>query len=385
MAELGLQSEAAGLNIANYLIGPMTELVTLMNKLAAGGPKAREAVEGMMNSKSPLVRGVAGFSNWANSGDAVYTGREVVGKIRGRGDMLPGANSPAEIEALRLAAILNPTGGGSPKTPKIKRTSTFDPEGDTLWAIQEAAEKLKRQGFDESERALEKQAADLEKLREKYLNLADPLLKFREQLEEIGKLRTLGEALGGLSEGDAQAAIDAVNKSMDDFVNKGNKANDIAKDLGMTFTSAFEDAIVGGKKFSEVLKGLEQDIIRIIMRKTVTEPLGNAVGELVKGFDWKSLIPSFDVGTNYVPHDTLAFVHKGEEIVPAKYNNGGSGGVSIVVNNTASGVTATPQVRENNGRLEIEVLVAQAISRDMARNGPITQGFSGMFGLGRAV
>ena len=31
--------------------------------------------------------------------------------------------------------------------------------------------------------------------------------------------------------------------------------------------------------------------------------------------------PSFDVGTNYVPEDMLAMVHKGERIVPEKYNN----------------------------------------------------------------
>lgn len=32
-------------------------------------------------------------------------------------------------------------------------------------------------------------------------------------------------------------------------------------------------------------------------------------------------VPSFDVGTNYVPEDMLAVVHKGERITPAKYNN----------------------------------------------------------------
>lgn len=32
-------------------------------------------------------------------------------------------------------------------------------------------------------------------------------------------------------------------------------------------------------------------------------------------------IPSFDVGTNYVPNDQLAYVHKGEAIVPKKFNS----------------------------------------------------------------
>ena len=32
-------------------------------------------------------------------------------------------------------------------------------------------------------------------------------------------------------------------------------------------------------------------------------------------------IPSYDVGTNYVPNDQLAMVHKGEAIIPKKFNN----------------------------------------------------------------
>lgn len=32
-------------------------------------------------------------------------------------------------------------------------------------------------------------------------------------------------------------------------------------------------------------------------------------------------VASYDVGTNYVPNDQLAYIHKGEAIVPAKYNN----------------------------------------------------------------
>jgi hypothetical protein len=36
------------------------------------------------------------------------------------------------------------------------------------------------------------------------------------------------------------------------------------------------DAIVGGKNFSEVLKGLAQDVLRIVTRKNITEPLANA-------------------------------------------------------------------------------------------------------------
>lgn len=60
---------------------------------------------------------------------------------------------------------------------------------------------------------------------------------------------------------DVVPAIDDVNK----------KTND----LQMTFESAFENAIVQGMKFRDVLDGVLQDLLRITLRKTITEPLGN--------------------------------------------------------------------------------------------------------------
>src|SRR5690606_5728738 len=45
-------------------------------------------------------------------------------------------------------------------------------------------------------------------------------------------------------------------------------------------------------------------------------------------------IPQYAVGTPFVPSDQLAFLHKGEAVIPAKYNpyNGGSGLGGNVIN-----------------------------------------------------
>lgn len=69
-----------------------------------------------------------------------------------------------------------------------------------------------------------------------------------------------------------------------DRVNSGmEKTKSLAEELNLTFTSAFEDAIVGGKGFSSVLKGLEQDIMRLITRQYVTKPLTEAFGKMFEG------------------------------------------------------------------------------------------------------
>ena len=53
--------------------------------------------------------------------------------------------------------------------------------------------------------------------------------------------------------------------------------------LSFTFSSAFEDAIVAGKDLRGVLRGLAQDIQRIILRQTITQPAGNWLASAITG------------------------------------------------------------------------------------------------------
>jgi len=61
------------------------------------------------------------------------------------------------------------------------------------------------------------------------------------------------------------------------------KATSAAEELGMTFASAFEDAIVEGKKLSDVIKSLEKDIVRLVTRELVTKPLADSITGFAKG------------------------------------------------------------------------------------------------------
>lgn len=102
-------------------------------------------------------------------------------------------------------------------------------------------------------------------------DMITPLEQFDNRLEYINELWRIGVI-------DIETYERATADAFDKAGAKINETNDIAKELGLTFESAFEDAIVSGKKFSDVLKGLAQDILRIVARKAITEPLGNAVG-----------------------------------------------------------------------------------------------------------
>ncbi len=131
------------------------------------------------------------------------------------------------------------------------------------------------------------------------------------------------------------------------------KSNSAAEELGLTFSSALEDAIVDFTSLRDVVKGLEQDLLRIGTRKLVTEPLANWATEMFKGMGsgggggfgdilgaifgggGQNLSGVFASGTDFVPRDGLAYLHRGEKIVPARESRTASN--SMVFNFTVNG------------------------------------------------
>lgn len=100
-----------------------------------------------------------------------------------------------------------------------------------------------------------------------------------------------------------------------------NSIVDAAKNAWNGAKGFFDKIGEGIKKAWDGLKGLAQET-------------GQRIGNFFSGNGFKTdsqvnarSVASFAVGTNYVPHDGLAYIHKGEAVVPAKYNqpfnNGG--------------------------------------------------------------
>lgn len=87
--------------------------------------------------------------------------------------------------------------------------------------------------------------------------------------------------------------------------------------------------------------------------------LGSAASALFGG------IPSYDVGTDFVPKDQLALVHKGERIVPAAENRPGFGGTS---HNYSINVTMPSGASRSTGQ-QFGREIARQLSIANARNG----------------
>lgn len=143
------------------------------------------------------------------------------------------------------------------------------------------ADKNKSQAIIEQSMAYEKaaeQAERLNKMTEDGEKLTESMRTAQEKYnDELEFYNTLLQG-GAITQ---ETFSRAAKKSMDDLseqTKKTNKLNDAARDLGFSFASAFEDSIIEGKKFQEVLLSLAKDIERIILRKAITEPLANAIG-----------------------------------------------------------------------------------------------------------
>lgn len=134
---------------------------------------------------------------------------------------------------------------------------------------------------------------------------------------------------------------EVVNTYLGNVTDKQKEANENAQMFGQIASSAFEDAVLEGKKFSDVLKGLAQDLLRLVLRKKVTEPLAQAAGNFLSG------LFSFDGGgwTGDGPRSGgvdgkggfMAVLHPREQVIDT--TKGGSAGGNVVINqyNTFSG------------------------------------------------
>jgi len=283
---------------------------------------------------------------------------------------------------------------------------------DTAWAAEEAAHLADTWG------AVNRQSTEwIEAGRALTAEMMTPIEQMNTQLAYMNELF----ARGAIS---AETLDRATAKLFDDNAPKIEKAKSLAEELGLTFTSAFEDAIVNGEKFSDVLQAIESDIIKLLVRMSVTEPLMNSIKSSFGsgGFDIGSIATSFfgslfgsakgNVFNNapalsaysgsIVSQPTVFPFAAGiglmgeagpEAILPLKRGAGGKlgveGGSSVQVNviNNASGTTATANEPMEGGTRIIDVMIEQvksAIAGDFTRGGPVAMAAERTYGLSRA-
>jgi hypothetical protein len=145
--------------------------------------------------------------------------------------------------------------------------------------------------FEAAEQAADDQIQRNREAARSIVDLIDPTAQFVRQLEEVRRL--VGEGFLTEQQGlEAEFAIQGMIDRVLEFGRAAKDADDIGRDLGLTFSSALEDAIVKGEEARDVIKGLGQDIARILVRESITKPIAGGISDLFKSSGGGNLLSS---------------------------------------------------------------------------------------------
>lgn len=182
---------------------------------------------------------------------------------------------------------------------------------------------------------------------------------------------------------DAQDKVDEQSKVFNDALKKQeDQARDlksITEELNISFNSAFEDAIVNGKKFSTVLQDLAKDLLRLVVRKQVTEPIYGAINSAITGAFGGGTAGARAMGGPVTAGASYLVGEKGPEIFTPSTSgniipNGGGGGSAPVINQhftlSAVGESRLMEVAARAAEQGAERGYAK-VQEDLSRNGPI--------------
>jgi len=196
-------------------------------------------------------------------------------------------------------------------------------------------------------------------------------------------------------------AAGAVQKYIDSVRNMAAQTDAVVTRSFATMEDALTQLVTKGKlDFKGLADSIIADLLRIAVRQQITGPLAQAVqgaggfggilsslggligmgggaiagpktGSIVPNSDVAQAIPikldglpSFDVGTDYVPHDMIAKIHAGERIVPAAQNKAGFGGLTqhLTINVGGGGV-------DSRTVQQIALQAGMQAQRALSRNG----------------
>ena len=327
---------------------------------AAKKPPSDAAIKGFL--------GGSGKSGGSKAGKAIDDGQRLVDQLR---DQIRAQQELTEVEKLDLAIADGKYKTASAANLAIARgyAETLDAIKANKVALEEEAEASKKRldVFAEGARVFESVRTPAEALDAELIRLMD--------LMDAGaiSMETFGRAAG--KAGDEMQRMDAKTAETNDVLNEFAKsaAQNIQSALADFLFDPFAEGMDGmAKRFGDAIKRMIAEAVAADLAKRLFGDLGgkggsgNLGGLAGDALKWiAGILPSFAVGTDYVPRDMVAQIHKGEAIVPAAQNRGGSGH-SIVVNLSMSGGASTADARRAGGSIAREILGAVAGARRYA-------------------
>jgi hypothetical protein len=191
---------------------------------------------------------------------------------------------------------------------------------------------LKQQKYDEQITKDAKDQADA--VRKIFEDTRTPLENY------IERIQTLQMILGkGLIDPDTfSRAVGLASDELTKFTEKGKSDIDLLLDaingFGNEFTSTLTEAFMTGKlNFKDMVNSIQRDILRMLIKKNISDPAVSFLGEFFKGFGGRAMGGPVSSNTPYMVGERgpELFVPNGAgSIVPN--NKLGGGGVTVVQN-----------------------------------------------------
>jgi len=419
LTKLRQSASALGVAAANQLV---PSLVTISDNLVRARDRGNLFIQTLREIDKLVISAFGGVENLLTGGGGFfdrraaaqfqfYANRENPANVASgtitrpeMGPLMPPGRAPDP------AALLRALGGNRPAGSSGRAGMTFEElmamGAARRIAVQDANEAAFNADADREQQALLEFYADLAIAQQNRIDLAlqegeragdamvreaeaikdrlDPTREYIRQLERISEL----QAQGLLNDREALAETNRLAEALRRAGKASEDSIDLARSLGLTFASAFEAAIAGGRGFRDIIGSLEQDLLKLGTRKLITEPLFKSLQGLFGGAKdggakdgggfgdiFGSILGSISFGGTRALGGPVAsgmaylVGERGPELFMPRQSgqivpNGALGGGTVVFN------ISTPDVssfRASQGQLYAQA--SQAMSRAARRNG----------------
>jgi hypothetical protein len=236
-------------------IGPLPNM-----KKEPKGPDPDADFKQYLNHLQEQIQKVGELTNMEKLLDDIRRGHLTVSPAQEAQLKLLAGEVDAEKEAMRIA-----------KERQAQRNKDYEESAVALREIDDADRQRLKTLMDAGP------AAQLERQRKEMQYLADAFQQGRISAEEFNDAAT----------GYLHLTADSITQT-----------KSLTEELGLTFASAFENAVIGGSGLSDIFKGLLQDIARVILRLEVVEPLMKQLKSTMGSDDgwWNSLVGGIGKG-----------------------------------------------------------------------------------------
>jgi hypothetical protein len=224
----------------------------------------------------------------------------------------------------------------------------------------------------ESEELLEREQRQQQQMVREWTQLQEQRARREEEIarQEFEREQNVAQTVYDFKLGLERSLADARARNIERWAEQeraaAEKVERAARELGFTFESAFERAVIEGENLRDVMRGLLQDIARTVLRKTVTEPLSQLVLKGIAGAFAGAGVGGFASGGSFTvggsggtDSQLVAFrATPGEQVEVSRSGEGGGG---LVINNVIDARGADFGVE-----LRIEAAVRRAVAESVA-------------------